>query len=133
VITIYKDETPSLYVCKIAEGFVVGTSSYDTTSLAKLLDDAPNAPWMLKPNIATTCKDGKILSKKKVEPMERRSYKQDQLSLGYSTNYGAKYKYTDYDKKDEAKESFPNYKDEAEADETIKRFDDPEYDDAFNS
>ena len=135
-ITIYKDETPSLYVCKIAEGVVVGTSSFDTTSLAKLLDDAPNAPWMLKPNIATTCRDGKILSKKKVEPMERRSYKQDQLSLGYSTDYGTGYggyKYkSDYDKKDEKKESFPDYKDETET-EAIKRFDDPEYDDAFNS
>jgi hypothetical protein len=135
VITIYKDETPSLYVCKIAEGFVVGTSSFDTTSLAKLLDDAPNAPWMLKPNIATTCKDGKILSKKKVEPMERRSYKQDQLSLGYSTDYGTGYggyKYkSDYDKKDATKESFPDYKDEAG--ESGIRFDDPEYNDAFNS
>jgi hypothetical protein len=86
---------------------------------------------MLKPNIATTCKDGKILSKKKVEPMERRSYKQDQLSLGYSTDYGTGYggyKYkSDYDKKDATKESFPDYKGDG------KRFDDAEYNDAFNS
>jgi len=140
VITIYKDETPSLYVCKISDGFVVGTSSYDVTSLAKLLDDAPNAPWMLKPNIATTCKDGKILSKKKVEPMERRSYKQDQLSLGYSTDYGSGYggyKYkSDYDKKDATKESFPDYKAEEKAfdkEDDGQRFSDSEYSDAYES
>ena len=119
-ITIYKDETPSLYICKVSGGFVVGTSAHDTASLAKILDDKPNAPWMLKSDIATTCKNGKIESKKKVEPMERQSFKQDTLSLGYST----KYRYTP-SSTETTKESFPDY--------TSKRFDNPTYEDAYDS
>ena len=99
---------------------MVGTSAHDTASLAKILDDKPNAPWMLKSDIATTCKNGKIESKKKVEPMDRQSFKQDTLSLGYSTNYRYKPSSTET-----TKESFPDY--------TSKRFDNPTYEDAYDS
>lgn len=106
-VTIYRDETPSLYVCKVRGGIVFGTTLGDVSEFAKLFDESPNAPWMLKPDRAVTCKGGEITSKIKVRPMPRRSYGyKDSLSLGYDYSL-TKYK---KGKTSSAKEElFPDY------------------------
>ena len=109
-LTLYRDETPSLHICKVRGGIVAGTSLHDVSQLAELFDDSPNAPWMLKPNRAVTCKEGEIVSKIKVRPMARRSYGyKDSLSLGSSLNYSG----LTYSKKSLSgsteKELFPDY------------------------
>ena len=107
-LTIYRDETPTLYVCKVRSGIVVGTSLSDVSTFAKLFDDAPNAPWMLKPDRAVICKNGEIVSKTKVRPMPRRSYGyKDSLSLGY--NYSEMIHPKTKSKATDQKEMFPDY------------------------
>lgn len=109
-LTIYRDETPSIYVSKVRGGIVVGTTAHDVTSLAKLFDESPNAPWLMKPDNAVVCKGGEIVSKTKVDPMPRRSYGyKDSLSLGSSYSYYPhKYK-TKTKAKEKEKELFPDY------------------------
>jgi predicted glutamine amidotransferase len=110
-LTLYRDETPSLHICKVRNGIVAGTSLRDVSELASLFDESPNAPWMLKPDRAVVCKNGEITSKTKVNPMPRRSYGyKDSLSLGSSYGGYSSYSYPKkFEKKSKEKELFPDY------------------------
>lgn len=96
-LTLYRDETPSLYVVRFitdtASGFVVATSAYDGTEAVKqVFGCVPNAPIQVKANHVVSTKHGAILDKKRVKPIARKSYAKDQLSLGYGTSYYPKKK-----------------------------------------
>ncbi|NBO26347.1 MAG: hypothetical protein EBU96_06070 [Actinobacteria bacterium] len=93
-LTIYRDETPSLYCVRFNGGFVVATSALDGTSVVKdVFEQTPQAPIQIKANHAIETKLGSILGKKRVKPIRKRSYAKDQLSLGYGTTYYPKKTY----------------------------------------
>ena len=87
-LVIYRDATPTLYMCKVGGGVVVGTSMMDVTTLAKKFDGIPSAPWSVLPDVAFTANNGHVTGHEKVKPMPRRTYgAQDQLSLGFSPTH----------------------------------------------
>jgi hypothetical protein len=113
ILTIYRDATPQLYICKVRGGIVVGTSMLDVTTLARKFGE-PSAPWQVMADIALTCLNGHKVGHQNVKPMPRKAFgASDQLSLGY----GIKTKspalvedntatpFPDYDKKPEYKTS----------------------------
>lgn len=90
-LTIYRDSSPNLYISLVNGGLVVGTAFNDVVKLASIFDSSKNVPWLLKPDVATTCRNGEIIEKEHVKPMPSRSYgSKDSLSLG-SSGYGSGY------------------------------------------
>lgn len=126
-LTIYRDSTPNLHICLVSGGVVVGTTLHDVTKLASLFDKVPNAPWMLKPDYATTIQDGKIIEKESVKPMSSRSFgSKDSLSLGssgYYSGYGSYYD-SNNSKKSKEKELFPDYEVQSGVDSTSEAWED---------
>jgi hypothetical protein len=110
-LTIYRDSTPNLHICLVSGGIVVGTTLHDVTKLASVFDKVPNAPWMLKPDFATTIECGKITDKEAVKPMSSRSFgAKDSKSLG-SSGYLGYSGYSGYGSisRGQEKELFPDY------------------------
>jgi len=125
-LTIYRDASPNLHICKVEGGIVVGTTLHDVTKLASLFDKVPNAPWMLKPDVATTIHEGKIIDKESVKAMRSRSFgAKDSLSLYSSGGYSGYGSYsTGSATKTKEKELFPDYEAPSGVDETSEAWED---------
>lgn len=124
-LTIYRDSTPNLHICLVANGIVVGTTLHDVTKLASLFDKVPNAPWMLKPDYATTIQNGKIIEKESVKPMSSRSFgSKDSMSLGSSGYYSGYGSYSKTYPKSKEKELFPDYEIQSSVDVNSEAWED---------
>lgn len=100
-LTLYRDETPKLYVVRFDGGFVVGTSAIEAANVVtQVFGQQPQTPFLINPNNVVETIGGQIVGKTKVKPVKSRSYEKDNLSLGtgkyassskggyYSDDYG---------------------------------------------
>lgn len=96
-LTLYRDETPKLYVVRFDGGFVVATNAVEGANVVtQVFDKLPQTPFLINANTVVETHEGVITGKTKVKSVKSRTYEKDKLSLGTGKYASSSYPSYDY-------------------------------------